>query len=371
MEEVNISKIITIKRKEKKVTQDDLAKFLGVSKASVSKWETGNSYPDIVLLPKLAAYFNISLDELMGYDPQMTIEDIRKLYVELSMEFSARPFDEVKGRCNKMVKKYFSCFSLLFQIGVLYINYGWTSKDEKQKISTIREARDLFVRVKEESGDMELKQHALHLEATCEMMLGNPKRIVDLLKDVSSPPSKEALLSQAQIMLGNIKEAKTELQRSIFTNIMGIVNIIPMYISLYKDDTDRFREIYRRTAELIGLFNLKEVIPTGIMPFYLVAAHGYIKNDRKRSLDILEAYTDIATGDIYPLTLMKQDGFFDMISVSLKECRFGTAELPRDETSIKQSMADAVIEDPAFSALVNESRFRVITERLKDLLPQK
>ena len=44
-------------RKESHLTQDDLARHLGVTKASVSKWETGQSYPDIELLPKLATYF--------------------------------------------------------------------------------------------------------------------------------------------------------------------------------------------------------------------------------------------------------------------------------------------------------------------------
>ena len=66
---------------------------MGVSKASVSKWETGNSYPDVVFLPQLAAYFNISLDELMGYEPQMTDKDIRALYTELIGEFAAKPLD--------------------------------------------------------------------------------------------------------------------------------------------------------------------------------------------------------------------------------------------------------------------------------------
>lgn len=52
-------------RKEKGITQDELANYIGVSKASVSKWETGQSYPDIAFLPQLAAYFNISVDELI------------------------------------------------------------------------------------------------------------------------------------------------------------------------------------------------------------------------------------------------------------------------------------------------------------------
>lgn len=43
MKEINIGKMIITKRKEKGITQDELAAYMGVSKASVSKWETGVS----------------------------------------------------------------------------------------------------------------------------------------------------------------------------------------------------------------------------------------------------------------------------------------------------------------------------------------
>ena len=67
MKEINIARKLTTKRREKGITQEELALYIGVSKASVSKWETGQSYPDITFLPQLATYFNISIDELMGY----------------------------------------------------------------------------------------------------------------------------------------------------------------------------------------------------------------------------------------------------------------------------------------------------------------
>ena len=74
MKEINIAKVLVNKRKEKGITQDELADYIGVSKASVSKWETSQSYPDVTFLPQLAAYFNISIDELIDYQPQMTKE---------------------------------------------------------------------------------------------------------------------------------------------------------------------------------------------------------------------------------------------------------------------------------------------------------
>lgn len=101
MREISIAKAISANRKEKGITQDKLAEYVGVSKASVSKWETAQSYPDITLLPQLATYFNISIDELIGYLPQMTKKDIKKTYQRLAEDFSNKPFDDVVDQCRQ------------------------------------------------------------------------------------------------------------------------------------------------------------------------------------------------------------------------------------------------------------------------------
>ncbi|MDF2821388.1 MAG: family transcriptional regulator [Clostridiales bacterium] len=73
MKEINIGAVLLNKRREKGITQDVLANYIGVSKAAISNWETAQNYPDITLLPILAAYFNISLDELMGYGDKSSV----------------------------------------------------------------------------------------------------------------------------------------------------------------------------------------------------------------------------------------------------------------------------------------------------------
>ena len=70
-------------RREKNVTQEQLAEAMGVTCAAVSKWERGESYPDITLLQPLAYYFGVSLDELMGYNREKIdseINEVIKLY---------------------------------------------------------------------------------------------------------------------------------------------------------------------------------------------------------------------------------------------------------------------------------------------------
>lgn len=53
-------------RKNKNITQEDLATELGVTAAAVSKWENDYTLPDIIMLCAIADYFEITTDELLG-----------------------------------------------------------------------------------------------------------------------------------------------------------------------------------------------------------------------------------------------------------------------------------------------------------------
>ena len=55
-------------RTAKGLTQEQLSEAVGVTCAAVSKWERGDTFPDITMLFPLAHFFGVSLDELMGYD---------------------------------------------------------------------------------------------------------------------------------------------------------------------------------------------------------------------------------------------------------------------------------------------------------------
>ena len=65
---MNLKIGMTIKdlRAKHKVTQDQLATFLGCTPQAVSRWESETSYPDIELLPSIAEFFSVSTDELLG-----------------------------------------------------------------------------------------------------------------------------------------------------------------------------------------------------------------------------------------------------------------------------------------------------------------
>mgnify|MGYP003295368727 CR=1 FL=1 len=69
----------------KNLTQEDVAEYLGITPQSVSKWERGESYPDITFLPALANIFETSIDLLIGMDTiraEQTRYNIHKTAVE-------------------------------------------------------------------------------------------------------------------------------------------------------------------------------------------------------------------------------------------------------------------------------------------------
>ena len=66
--EIRIGENIKRLRTRKGITQEQLSEVLHVSAVAVSKWERGETMPDITLLPKLAYYFQTTTDELLSYD---------------------------------------------------------------------------------------------------------------------------------------------------------------------------------------------------------------------------------------------------------------------------------------------------------------
>lgn len=66
--EINLKEKLRLLRQQKNITQETLANHIGITPQSVGKWERGEGFPDITLLPKIAFYFDVTVDELLCVD---------------------------------------------------------------------------------------------------------------------------------------------------------------------------------------------------------------------------------------------------------------------------------------------------------------
>lgn len=108
-------------RLEKGLTQETLSDFLGVTSQSVSNWERGESYPDITMLPKIASFFKITIDDLMGVNKS----EAEKELLEKLEEYNNLTDGGLKQEILKdLRKKYPNDFRVL--INQLYYLVGYS-----------------------------------------------------------------------------------------------------------------------------------------------------------------------------------------------------------------------------------------------------
>lgn len=103
-------------RKEKEITQEQLSVFMNVSCAAVSKWERGETYPDITLLQPLAYYFGVTLDELMGYDHEKVQVEIKEVIKEYTEALYTNP-----NRATEIIKDAYSKYHNDFAVMSYYM----------------------------------------------------------------------------------------------------------------------------------------------------------------------------------------------------------------------------------------------------------
>lgn len=109
-------------RKEKDMTQEQLAEYMGVSPQAVSRWETGATCPDIFALPSLAELFGISIDELLGVDEKEKQKDIRSIISvaeeKLNKGIIDEPIVELRNALNKYPNNEQLLCSLMYALYV-------------------------------------------------------------------------------------------------------------------------------------------------------------------------------------------------------------------------------------------------------------
>ena len=373
MKNMSLANILITKRREKGVTQDELATHVGVSKGSVSKWENGNTFPDIMLLPIIAEYFGITIDQLMNHSPQLSQSEIKKIYTCLADDFANKPFEDVIKECDTLAKKHYTCFPFVLYIVVLYINHATMAEGER-KTQIIQMAIDLCEHTLQNCRESNILLEAAQWKAMCYTAIGQPEKVFELLCDENQMPLQYGvgngkLVSQAHQMLRNFDKANAVEQIELYKNFMATFDGLISYIHLNLGNYEIARPAFERAENLAETFNVRRLNSNKSASLYALGAHMYqAAGESEKALKTLGKYVDICIHGFFPfMPRGRGDSFFDRIDKWLNE-ENEASPLPRNEAVVKESMLNDVLLDPAFDNLHENPEFTNLVQKMRNFI---
>lgn len=354
-------------RHQRHITQEELANFMCVTKASVSKWETGQSLPDVMLLPQLASFFDVTLDELLGYEPQLSQEQIKNQYFKFASDFAHLPFEEVMNKVENMVKKYYSCYEFLLQICILWINHFVLAPTSEKQKDVLDQSKKLCLHIIEHCQDAGICNDAIMIKALIDLQYQKTDEVIDALEDMMNPYRLrhcETILIQAYQMMGETDKAHQFTQWNMYSYLMEFIALSIQYLNLHMNDFQICEETIHRIDQMIEIYKLEQLNANVIAQFQYQSAMIYcIHKNQKETLKRLNSYGELA---IYLLNenhgFLHGDDYFDELHIYFENSQLGV-ELVRDRKLILKSVIEG-LENPLFDELKECIELKTLKRRL-------
>lgn len=371
MHDINLGATIARERRAADVTQGELAAHLGVTKAAVSKWELGQSMPDVALLPRIAAYFDLTLDELFDYRPQLSEKEVERLYLEVFALFS-EDADAAYERAERLIAEYYSCWRLLHQIGMAYMQQG--ALDPGRAIALIPRAMELFERVEAHADDVELVFGARMMRAALLNMQGNVDGAIELMESLKadSPLGVEMFLASLYQQKGDRETCLRLYQESMGFGMTNAMTCVSSQLPLYADDRAHLDALLEAGEGLVRGFRLAEENPLAALTFLSSAATACLQaGDEGRAVGYLERFVSLLGGadDERLMFGARKSVLYDrapkMTGVAYEQEPMARVQL--ESIDFKRQCKQAITACPEWVEHADDARFRPLLDRLEAL----
>ncbi len=364
---VNLGTVIQFKRKEKQITQQQLAEFVGVSKAAVSKWESGQTYPDITLLPILAAYFHCTIDDLLSYEPELSKQEIKRVCLSLQKSLDTQSSETTWKTIQELIKKYYACDPFLLQIGILILNHH----DRFLAVSDdpfyyIRFAKKLFQQVQANTSELNLTMEAKTVEAYCDLALGEYDAVLSLLGEMITPilPVDHLIVSAFKSKQEWDRALETA-QCSLYQQLMLCLQSGISLISVSLNDHD-LEETVSRMLILIKSFHLEHLNPALVLNTYLAIIFKQVEFQAEEAVKAsLIRLNELCSKDQFQL-IFSGDAYFDRVEPWLKAQALGNQTLRGEKLAF--SDLKQVFDSPLWNDYRQLVEFTQFIQTLKRLI---
>lgn len=257
--------VIQEKRKALGLTQEQVAQYLNVSIPAVSKWETGTTSPDILLLAPLARLLKIDLNTLMCFHAELSAEEIGLFCAEIVKIVQSEGIEAGFSAAERKLQEYPRNETLLFHLtmqldGLL----AWAGRTEEE-LRPFEEKILSWYRRLAGSADAKISNSANYMLASRYIRSGNDEmaqETLDLMPDRNDLTAYMAdkLMLQVEIdrHCGRLEEASERLQRELLKQLQKVQLLLWKMVDmeLQSGDMTRANAIAVQSEKMVTLFDL-------------------------------------------------------------------------------------------------------------------
>lgn len=354
---MEIGKNIYRLRKDRRLTQEQLAKALGVSTPAVSKWETGGTCPDITLLAPLARILKTSIDELLSYSSNLSkgeLEEIETEIREYCQEFGYRKGME---KLQEYLLEYPNSDELkMFAVtSCLMLIYTLDSDYTEEEFVQFRNGMKKYADEVAQSKDTELSQAARIYQVT---QLMSEERLDEALELLNSFPVMQVDVGQMKgsiyLMKEEFEEAEKLWQADLLKNILAVsVCVHGLSNVFYRKKEIKKAIFYEEVCGQLGeifdspsFFNTEERMAC----LYLE------DNEEAKALEYILKYVDRLTKLDYNL---EENPFFNTVKLSGEQ---KTGQLK----GVKQMLLNSLQSDEKYVIFKDRAEFNEAIKKLEE-----
>lgn len=245
---MEIGKRIQQLRREKNLTQEQIAAALGITSAAVSKWETNASIPDVAMLCPLARLLGTTVDGLLDFRPALEQEEINRLLEERQKLFEEKKITEAIASCEALLREYPDDPRLKCATAGLYIMYVPAICDAGGMDDPLGRAVTLLEQCRE-GGDPALGASARSMLVSLYVMQEEYDKALALLdEEPAAQPNMQSMRANILLRKDELDEAEKLYQTELWSAGRAVgLNLVGLY------NTALRRENWERALECIDI----------------------------------------------------------------------------------------------------------------------
>lgn len=258
---MKMNEIIRKRRKEMELTQEQVANYLGVTTPAVNKWERGNTYPDIMLLPALARLLKVDLNTLFLFKENLTELEISAFGAELVEIMQEKGLDAAFQAAIEKTHEYPRCDGLIYSVATVMDNCLTLNPPDMADKEEYEGQIILWYKQITSCQDTDIKNSAAYMLAKKYIKNSLYDQAEQLLETIPGNHMDKSVL-QVDLLLHQEQydEAAAIIEQNLLTSLSSIQPLMQKLINieLTTGNEDKAEQIVQIAESMVSLFDLWE-----------------------------------------------------------------------------------------------------------------